>query len=108
MLVFTKLNKLEEAFEFLTAAECKIKGDSFGYRSAVASIIEHVVKLPKSEIESKFLSQTFTERQEAEISDYLKDVRPNLKLIQLFWSRRPVQAVGLAIKLNWEEQKENA
>jgi hypothetical protein len=59
-------------------------------------------------IESHFLSQIFTVRQEKEISRYLSESRPNLQVVREFWNRRPVSGVGLAMKLNWEEQSENA
>jgi len=111
VVVFVKLNKIEEAFEFLTALESMQVEDhdnGAGYRSAVATIIEHVATLSKEEIENRFMSQTFTERQEREIYDYLSDARPNLLVVQEFWRRKPVSAVGLAIKLNWDEQQQNA
>jgi len=40
----------------------------------------------------------------AEINTQLESKNPNLQVIREFWSRRPVKGIGLAMKLNWEEQ----
>ena len=52
----------------------------------------------------KFLSLTFTRRQEAEIDRYLLQDSPNLQVVREFWCRRPVKAVGLSMNLDWKDQ----
>ena len=64
--------------------------------------------LPKTEIERRFLSANFTSKQETEIAAYLSNSNADLKVAREFWNRRPIKAVGLAMKLNyWQGQEYN-
>ena len=106
--VFTTLGKVNEAIDFLSAAEPRLQADSETYETALAQLVEHVVRLDKAQIQSSFLARNFTRRQEAVISAYLQCARPTMQVIREFWNRRAVKAVGLAMQLDWEDHAESA
>ena len=51
-----------EAFTFLASAESRIYAENSAYTQAIASIINHILTLPKKDIEQKFLSVSYTAR----------------------------------------------
>ena len=102
------LSKPAEAFAFLASAESRVYTKSEAYKCGIESLIDHIVGLSKQEIERKFLSITFTERQEEAIRSYLELNKPDLQIVREFWKRRPVKGIGMAIKLNWNDETEVA
>ena len=72
--VFIKLRKVTEAFSFLEQTE-SLAIDEQTYKQAVASLIEHLVTLPRQGIENLFLSVNFTRRQDEVIDKYLASQR---------------------------------
>jgi hypothetical protein len=107
--VFCTYAKLTEGFAFLASVEGRVYIDSLAYRSGVAKLIDLAITLPREAIEQKFLSTILTERQEREVSTYLESSeKGDLQIVRDFWSRRSVKAVGLAVRMNWEEKTNQA
>ena len=100
--MFIQLAKPHQAFAFLESVESRVYQESVAYRESIASLVEHIAMLSKADIERSFLSCNFTARQEREITAYLSNAKADLLIVREFWNRKPVKAIGLAMKLNWE------
>ena len=87
---------------FLAGAESRIYSENSVYSECIAKLIEHIVSLDASQIESEFLSANYTARQEKEIELALE--MSDLQVVRDFWQRKSIKGVGRAIRLNWEGQ----
>ena len=63
MQVFIGLNKTVEAFTFLASVESRIYNNSAAYSQGITDLLDHIVTLPKPDIERNFLTASFTPRQ---------------------------------------------